>query len=65
MVTGVSAYLEGEYKVNGVCLGVPCRIGRGGIEEIIELDLNKEESERFFLSAESISNLLKGLPCMT
>ena len=40
---GVCACLNGEYGLNDICIGVPCRLGRQGIEKIIELDLNKEE----------------------
>lgn len=42
---GVCAYLNGQYDVKGVCIGVPCRIGKRGIEKIIELNLNKREKE--------------------
>lgn len=48
---GVSTYLDGEYGIKDTCLGVPCRLGKQGIEEIIELDLNKEEREAFFKTA--------------
>lgn len=64
IVTGVCAFLEGEYGIKGLCMGVPCRLGREGIEEIIRLDLNKEESGRLLRSAESVAHLIKGLPCM-
>lgn len=58
---GVSAYLNGEYGVKGICLGVPCRIGGEGIEKITELELNKEEKEAFVNSAESIRKNLVSL----
>jgi malate dehydrogenase len=50
-ILGVSAYLNGEYGLKDVCIGVPCRIGRAGIEQIIELDLNKEEKDALIKSA--------------
>jgi malate dehydrogenase len=50
----VSAYLGGEYGVKDLCVGVPCRLGRAGIEQVIELELNKEEKQAFLASAESI-----------
>lgn len=59
---GVSAYLNGEYGVKDVCMGVPCRLGKEGIEKIIELDLNQEEKERFNASAQALSQLIKQLP---
>lgn len=51
---GICAYLNGEYGVKDVCIGVPCRLGREGIEKIIELDLNKEEKESFLTSAANL-----------
>jgi len=51
---GVSAYLNGEYGLKDICIGVPCRLGKEGIEKIIEFDLNKEERLLFLQSAESI-----------
>lgn len=59
---GVSAYLNGEYGLKDVSIGVPCRLGRNGIEKIIELDLNKEEKEKFIKSAETLRQLAKQLP---
>jgi malate dehydrogenase len=38
-----AAYLEGEYGIRGYYLGVPCVIGAGGVERVIELDLTDEE----------------------
>ena len=63
-VMGACAYLEGEYGIKDICIGVPCRLGKNGIEEIIELSLNSEEAGRFKESANSIGQLLKGLACM-
>jgi len=48
---GVCALLNGEYGIKGVCIGVPCRLGRTGIEEIIELELSKQEKEALLASA--------------
>lgn len=63
-IIGACAYLEGEYGIKDICIGVPCRLGKNGIEEIIELSLNSEEAGRFKESANSIGQLLKGLACM-
>ncbi len=49
-VLPLSAALEGEYGQEGIHAGVPCRIGRGGIEEIIELELGGEERAAFAAS---------------
>jgi malate dehydrogenase len=56
---GVSAYLNGEYGIKDICVGVPCRLGREGIEQIIELDLNKEEKSAFLRSAQSLRKNLE------
>ena len=53
-VLGVSAYLEKEYGLEGVCLGVPCRLGNAGIENIIELELSQQEKEALLKSADSL-----------
>jgi len=63
-IIGVCASLEGEYAIKDICIGVPCRLGKGGIEEVIELDLNERETKSFQESAHSVSELIKGLPCM-
>ncbi len=38
-----TAYLEGEYGIDGLYMGVPTKVGAGGIEEIVELDLSEQE----------------------
>jgi len=53
----VSAYLEGEYSLKDVCVGVPCSLGKGGIEKVVELDLSEEEKSSFLKSAEAIRNI--------
>src|SRR5690606_31993419 len=47
----VSAHLDGQYGEEHVYIGVPAVINRNGIREIIELELNQEEQERFKKSA--------------
>ena len=59
---GVCAYLQGEYGLNDVCIGVPARLGKNGIEEIIQFDLNKSEAEKLAKSAESTRKLSEQLP---
>lgn len=53
-VLPVSVLLEGEYGQTDVHCGVPCRIGRRGVEEIIELPLAQEEKERLDASCRII-----------
>lgn len=49
-----SALLEGEYGESDLCIGVPCIIGRNGIEKIVEFDLNDQEKALFKASAEAV-----------
>jgi malate dehydrogenase len=53
-VLPVCAWTTGQYGVSDVYLGVPARLGRGGIEEIVELDLNDDELGRLREAAEQI-----------
>ncbi len=46
-----SAYLEGEYGLHGVFLGVPVILGSGGVEKIVEVELNADEREALRLAA--------------
>lgn len=55
------AYLEGEYGLDGIYLGVPTILGAGGIEKIIELDLTKDEKAALAQSADSVKNVMKVL----
>ena len=57
----VSALLEGEYGINGICLGVPCVIGKNGIEEILEIPLNESEKNKLLLSASTLHSTLGNL----
>jgi len=49
-----SALLEGEYGLNDISIGVPCIIGKNGIESIVELDLSEAESAKLKNSAEAV-----------
>jgi len=56
-----SALLEGEYGLDDICLGVPCIIGKNGIESIVQLDLSDAEKENLRNSADAVrvvNNLL-------
>jgi malate dehydrogenase len=54
-----AAYLEGEYGVNGVFVGVPTKLGENGIEEIIEIKLNSEEQAALDKSADAVRELIE------
>ena len=49
-----SALLEGEYGESDLCIGVPCVLGKNGIEKIVEFKLNDEEKALFHKSAEAV-----------
>lgn len=54
-----AVYLDGEYGIRGVVVGVPVKIGKDGVEQIIEIKLNPEESAALKKSAEAVRELLK------
>jgi malate dehydrogenase len=49
-----AAWLEGEYGMSGLFLGVPCKLGRAGLEKIIEVELTAAEREALAKSAEAV-----------
>jgi malate dehydrogenase len=53
-VLPVSAYLDGQYGVEGIFLGVPAKLDRGGVREVIELPLSDREMEALARSAEGV-----------
>ncbi len=52
------AYLEGEYGINGLCVGVPVKIGASGMEHVLEINLTKEEKDALQRSADSVKELV-------
>lgn len=56
-----SVYLEGEYGVSDICIGVPCIIGKQGVVEIVELDLNQEEKSLFSNSVDAVRKMNESL----
>src|SRR3712207_71544 len=57
-VLACTAYLEGEYGVDGLYMGVPVKLGAGGIEEIVEIDLSDDEREAFGRSADAVRDVV-------
>src|SRR5256714_3855571 len=49
-----AAWLEGEYGMSGLFLGVPCKLGRNGLEGIIEVELTREERDALAKSADAV-----------
>lgn len=48
------AILDGEYGESDIAMGVPCVLGKGGLEQIVELDLNDEEAAMFLASLDGV-----------
>ena len=53
-----AAYLEGEYGINGLFVGVPVKLGAGGVEKIYEVKLMPEEQLMLTRSAEAVRELI-------
>src|SRR6476660_4323909 len=53
-----AALLAGEYGLNGLYMGVPCRLGSGGLEEVIQIDLSAEERAELERSASAVRELI-------
>jgi len=54
-----AAYLNGEYGVKGVWAGVPCILGKDGVEKVVEVKLNKQERAKFDKSIKHVKELVK------
>jgi malate dehydrogenase len=53
-----TALLEGEYGIDGLYMGVPVKLGAGGIEEIVELDLSDDEHQALQASADAVREVV-------
>jgi malate dehydrogenase len=60
-VLACAAHLSGEYGVDGLYVGVPVVIGRGGVERVVEIRLTPEERRLFDASVEHVRDLVKGI----
>src|ERR1041385_7013866 len=58
-----AAYLEGEYGIKGLFVGVPCKLGARGLEKIIEIKLTLEESAGLHKSADAVKELCTVIGC--
>ncbi|MFH1347853.1 MAG: malate dehydrogenase [Candidatus Margulisiibacteriota bacterium] len=56
-VIGTCCLLNGQYGIKDVCLGVPARLGKNGIEEIVEIDLTEEEKQSLQHAASAVKSL--------
>ena len=53
------AYLEGEFGINGLCVGVPVKLGAGGMEQVMEIQLTDDEKAALQGSADSVKELVE------
>jgi malate dehydrogenase len=60
-VVPASAYLDGEYGLKDICFGVPVKLGREGIEQILQVELNDEERSMLDKSVELIRGTMEAL----
>ena len=56
-----AAWLEGEYGHSGIYLGVPCKLGAGGLQQIVEVELTDEESAALARSADHVRQVMERL----
>ena len=50
----VSAWVDGAYGIKGVYIGVPAKVGRGGVQEVVELDLTDDEVAALRAAADAV-----------
>lgn len=53
-----SVYLNGEYGIHGVYVGVPVKLGSRGLQEVVEYDLTEDEKNALYVSAEAVRGLM-------
>jgi malate dehydrogenase len=58
-VMGISTYLQGEYGFSDIAIGVPCVLGKNGVERILELELDPEAKAEFAKSVLAVSEVIK------
>jgi malate dehydrogenase len=56
-----AAYLEGEYGQDGIYLGVPCKLGAGGLQQILQVELTESERAELAKSAEAVRSTIAAL----
>jgi malate dehydrogenase len=53
-----TAYLEGEYGIDGLYMGVPVKLGRSGVEQVFEVDLDDAERDALAKSADAVREVV-------
>ncbi len=56
-----AAWMQGEYGIEGLYLGVPCKLGANGLEQIIEVELSSKESVELRKSADAVRGTMEGV----
>jgi len=56
-----AAWLEGQYGLSGMYCGVPCKLGRRGVEQVIEVKLSAEEQAALKKSAEAVKQTMEAV----
>jgi malate dehydrogenase len=56
-----AAWLTGEYGMSGLYLGVPCKLGRNGLEKVIEVELSPDERAALEKSAQAVREPMAAL----
>ncbi len=59
-----AAYLKGEYGIEGLFIGVPCKLGAAGLEQVVEVTLTAEEKAALANSAAAVRELVDALPVL-
>jgi malate dehydrogenase len=54
-----AAHLTGEFGLNGIFMGVPCKLGASGLEEIVKITLSDDEQAQLERSAASVRELVE------
>ena len=55
----LSVAVNGEYGLSDMCIGLPCLVGKDGVEKILEIPLNDDERQRLDESAASLKKIIK------
>jgi malate dehydrogenase len=58
MIMPCAVYLQGEYGFHNIFVGVPVKLGAGGVEQIIEIELNEGERAQLQKSADAVKELI-------
>jgi malate dehydrogenase len=58
MIMPCAVYLQGEYGFQNIFVGVPVKLGAGGVEQVIEIELNEGERAQLQKSADAVKELI-------